>query len=201
MHPTIFVHPLPPNEVANLQKAYRSPRSAWSRTLIQVALLSHHGYPPPTISQIVHMSNDSMQRIIGGYEAKGLSGLVRRPGGRLIIEVFPLTPERIEVAVTRTCDNPVVIDAEEELMKEIVRLWPQAVIRREQPQVPTVSPSPPGGKRGGPAGTPENQRIKIVRGWLRVQGRTHQEVYASSQDISTSTLRRWMRQLREEGKL
>lgn len=201
MQPAIFVHPLSPTGVANLQKAYQSPGSAWSRTRIQIALLSHQGYTPPTIGQVVHISNDTMRRIIAGYEAGGLSGLVRRPGGRLIIEILPLTPERIEVTVTRTCDNPVVIDSEEELLKEIVRLWPQAVIRRAQPKTLPAASSPPGGKRGGPAGTPENQRVKIVKGWLRVQGRVNQEVYAYSQGIAPSTLRRWKRQLGEEGKL
>jgi hypothetical protein len=95
----------------------------------------------------------------------------------------------------------VAIDAEEALLKEIARLWPDAVIRREQPKALAAAYTPPGLKRGGPAGTPEAQRLQIVRGWLSVQGRMNQEVYASSQGIAASTLRRWLRQLRREHKL
>ncbi len=201
MRPAIFVHPLSPTEAVNLQRTYQSPRAAWSRTRIQIASLTHKGYTPPTIGRIVHISNGTMRRIIASYEANGLSGLVRRPGGRLIIEILPVTPERIEVTVTRTCDNPVVIDSEEELLKVIVRLWPGAVIKRAQPMAPAAASYPTRTRRGGPAGTPEARRIQIVRGWLRVQGRMTQEIYASRQGVAASTLRRWRRQLDADGKL
>jgi hypothetical protein len=80
--------------------------------------------------------------------------------------------------------------SEQALLAEIQRIWPEAHTRHAPPA-----------RRGGPAGTPEDQRLQIVRGWLDVQGRMNQEVYAGSQGIAVSTLRRWMRAFQEAHKL
>ncbi|HZQ09219.1 MAG TPA: helix-turn-helix domain-containing protein [Anaerolineae bacterium] len=56
-------------------------------------------------------------------------------------------------------------------------------------------------RRGGPLAPDDTEQLRIVRGWLRVQGRMNQEVYAREQGISPATLRRWMRQLEAQGKL
>jgi hypothetical protein len=200
MRPDVYIHPLSPAKEVNLQKDYRSAYIPWSRTHIQIGCPSSQGCQQ-TIEQLSQISRATMRRITAGYIARGLSRLARHPSGRIIIEIVPVVSGRIQVTVTRTCDTPVAIDSEEALLKEIVRLWPEAVIRREQPKALAAAYTPPSIKRGGPAGTPEHQRIQIVRGWLRVQGRMNQEIYASGQGIAASTLRRWLRQLREEGKL
>lgn len=121
--------------------------------------------------------------------------------GRITIEILPPAREQIQVIVTRTCDNPEVIDLEEAVLRTLALLWPGVVIRRGSYESQTVTPEMIRRKRGGPAGTPADQKMKIVRGWLRVQGRVNQEIYARGQGVAPSTLRRWMRQLRHEGKL
>ncbi|HZQ07351.1 MAG TPA: hypothetical protein VFD70_12295 [Anaerolineae bacterium] len=56
-------------------------------------------------------------------------------------------------------------------------------------------------RRGGPLPPSDTEKLRIVHGWLRVQGRMNQEVYARAQGISPATLRRWMRQLEVQRKL
>lgn len=201
MRPDIYVHPLATSKKASLEKDYRSAHIPWSRTRVRIVCPSPPGCPPRTIKQLTELIRDTTQRITAGYTAKGRSRLVRHPSGRIIVELIPVASRRVEVIVTRTCDTPVAIDAEEALLKAIVRLWPEAVVRREPPKALAAAYTPPGTKRGGPIGTPDHQRLQIVRGWLRMQGQMNQEIYASSQGIAASTLRRWLRQLREEDKL
>ncbi len=121
--------------------------------------------------------------------------------GRIMIEILPSIRKQIQVIVTRTCDNPEVVDLEEAVLRELVLLWPGVIIRRGSSETQTVTREMIRRKRGGPAGTPEDQKMKIVRGWLKVQGRINQEIYSRSQGVAPSTLRRWMRQLRQEDKL
>ncbi len=110
-------------------------------------------------------------------------------------------PERIEVAVTRAGDRMAIDEYIDHVLDEIARRWPESVITRVQLGIPAARSDPSGHKRGGPAGTPERQRIEIVREWLDVQGRVNQEVYAQAHGISTATLRRWIHLLRQAGKL
>lgn len=56
-------------------------------------------------------------------------------------------------------------------------------------------------RRGGPEATPEEDRLRIVRGWEDQKGRMLQEVYAATYGIDATTLRRWRRELKNEGKL
>jgi hypothetical protein len=58
-------------------------------------------------------------------------------------------------------------------------------------------------RRGGPEPTPEEDKVKIVKGWREVKGtgKMTQETYALSRWIDPRTLRRWERELEEEGKL
>jgi transposase-like protein len=55
--------------------------------------------------------------------------------------------------------------------------------------------------QGGPRAIADDQKLRIVRGWLQVQGRVNQEIYSQGHGISSATLRRWMRQLEQKGKL
>lgn len=117
------------------------------------------------------------------------------------IEIMLLRSERIEVTIAYANDDRAIMDDVEAVVSKIVKAWPLAVVRIARSETETVSLCPTANKRGGPAGTPENQKQWIVRGWLEVQGRMNQEVYANSKGISSSTLRRWMRELRANGKL
>jgi len=121
--------------------------------------------------------------------------------GRVSIDIVSLDRGGFEVTVTRSSDKPEIIEYAESVLKEIVRLTPKVIIRRVSPTSPLVTFKSASPKRGGPAGTPEDQKMRIAAGWLRVQGRINQAVYADSQGVAPSTLRRWIRQLRQEGKL
>jgi hypothetical protein len=70
-----------------------------------------------------------------------------------------------------------------------------------QSETVTITLQLPAGKRGGPVGTPENQKVDTVKGWLEVRGQMNQELYAQSRGVAPSTLRRWTRELRVKGKL
>ncbi len=111
------------------------------------------------------------------------------------------SPRTIQVTVDRACDEPEIVAYAEALLTEIVRLWPGVVIRSGELEHAFGSRESRKSQRGGPVATPEGQRIQIVRGWFRVQGQVNQEIYAQSQGIAPSTLRRWIRELRDEGKL
>ncbi len=101
------------------------------------------------------------------------------------------------VTVARACNNPAVLKLVDELLDKI-RRDPRVVIKDVEPEVPLHALVR---KRGGPAGTPEGQKIEIVKGWFRVQGRMRAIDYASSRGISPATLRRWIRELIDDGKL
>jgi len=117
------------------------------------------------------------------------------------IEIVPLARGGLGVTVTRARDDPAVMNLIEAVLRQIAQGWPVVVMKTAQPETITVSLQPPVGKRGGPASTPEDQKIEIVKGWLEVRGRMNQEVYAHSRGVAASTLRRWMHELREAGKL
>lgn len=58
------------------------------------------------------------------------------------------------------------------------------------------------GKRlGGPIPTPEEERINIVKNWHKERGRVPQWSFCQRVGISTSTLRRWEKELERQGKL
>ena len=117
------------------------------------------------------------------------------------IEVTPLPGKRIEVTIVYASDDRAIIDGVQAVVSKIVKAWPRAGVRIVRSETESTSLCPTAGKHGGPAGTPENQKQWIVKGWLEIQGRMNQEVYANSNGISSSTLRRWMRELRANGKL
>lgn len=56
-------------------------------------------------------------------------------------------------------------------------------------------------RRGGPTPTPEKDKVKIVQGWRKAKGKVTQDAYADGQWITARTLRKWERELEEEGKL
>ena len=56
-------------------------------------------------------------------------------------------------------------------------------------------------RQAGPKALPERDRLRIVRGWRQVKGRVLQRDYAEGQWVSPRILRRWERELEEQGKL
>jgi hypothetical protein len=139
-----------------------------------------------------------IREFAGGNVKKGRAVLPRF--GRVLIEIVPHSPAGLEASVTRTCDKPEIVGLAEALVNELVRLSPGIVITRGPMETKTVT-SKSIGRRGGPIATPEDQKLKVVKGWLRAQGRLNQEIYAQSRGIAPSTLRRWIHQLRQAGKL
>ena len=129
------------------------------------------------------------------------TGKKESKAAQIVIDKMLSRPERIAVEVTRAGDKAGIDEYIEQALNEIARRWPETVITRVQLKASTVMSGPSGCKRGGPAGTPEHQRIKIAREWLEVQGRVNQQVYAQTHGISAATLRRWIRQLRQTDKL
>ncbi len=117
------------------------------------------------------------------------------------MSIVSVAPVFIEVIVTHTGDDLSFMSCIDMLLKEIVKCWPVVHVKVSQSLTDQLAPDRTPGKRGGPIGTPKPQQIEIVRGWLAVQGHMNQEVYAQSRGVAASTLRRWMRELRVEGKL
>ncbi len=82
------------------------------------------------------------------------------------------------------------------------------VLNQINPQNPPAGAAAPGTakgneskrRRGGPLGTPEEKKLEIVREWHEVQGDTSQEIFCNSRGISSSTLRRWEKELKAQGK-
>jgi hypothetical protein len=50
-------------------------------------------------------------------------------------------------------------------------------------------------RRGGPIPKSDSKKWEIIKGWLEVKGDMTQESYCMSKAISSSTLRKWMRQM------
>lgn len=121
-----------------------------------------------------------------------------RPSGQVRIEIASSDPDSIQVTVARSCNNPVILELVDEILNEIYLRRPKVVVKNAEPDAPL---GPTSQKRGGPAGMPDEKRIEIVQGWFKVQGRMKQVLYANSQGISPATLRRWIREMRETGKL
>ena len=119
-------------------------------------------------------------------------GSRQRISGRALLELRLLPSEELQVRVLRLCENP--------RMQDLVE-WTVGQLRVHAPTVRVLPADPPRPKRGGPAGTPEDKKISIAKGWLKGQGHINQEVYARTEGISPATLRRWMRELRETGEL
>ncbi len=117
------------------------------------------------------------------------------------IEIVPYASGGMEVMVTWVHDDPAVMNYLKAVLEEIAQGRPVVVMRTARPETVTIAVQLPVGKRGGPAGTPEDQKMEIVKGWLEVRGRMNQEVYARSRGVASSTLRRWMQELREASKL
>lgn len=117
------------------------------------------------------------------------------------IEIVSLAPERVEVTVTHADDDPLLMSCTDLILREIAECWPIVHVKISQSSTEERTQDRAHSKRGGPIGTPVSQRLEIVRGWLAIQGQINQEVYAQSRGVAASTLRRWMRELRAEGKL
>lgn len=126
------------------------------------------------------------------------SGHATRPSGRVRIDITSSGPDSIQVLVARSCNNPAILELVDEILDEIFVRRPKVLVKNVEPGVPFSATSQ---KRGGPAGMPDEKRIEIVQGWFKVQGRMKQVLYANSQGISPATLRRWVREMREAGKL
>ena len=123
------------------------------------------------------------------------------PNTWIKIEIVSVMPERVEVTVTQTGDDPLLTSCIDIMLKAIAKCWPTVQVRIGQSSTEQPTQYHAHGKRGGPIGTPEPRRLEIVRGWLAAQGQMNQEVYAQSRGVATSTLRRWMHELRAVGKL
>jgi hypothetical protein len=105
------------------------------------------------------------------------------------------------VTVTRARDDPAVMNYIEAVLQQIARGWPVVVKQTVRSKTVTITLQLPAGKRGGPIGTPDDQKVDTIKGWLEVRGQMNQEVYAQSRGVAPSTLRRWIRELRTKGKL
>jgi len=117
------------------------------------------------------------------------------------IEIVTVAPEQVEVTVIHRDGDPLLLRCVDRLVQEIARCRPLAPVKIDQPVSESAPPSRTNGRRGGPSGTPKTQQLEIVQGWLAIQGRMNQEVYAQSRGVAASTLRRWLRDFRVEGKL
>lgn len=119
----------------------------------------------------------------------------------IMIEVVLNASEHVQVTVTYA-GNPTLIYHLKELTRELAHHLPRVELSMiVKPANTLVTAALNSRKRGGPIGTPQDKKIKIVRGWQQLQGRMNQEIYAGSQGIAPSTLRRWTHELQEDGKL
>jgi len=73
--PKIFVRPLSPAEVRELEELYRKTQGADTRTHCHIVLLSHEGKSVPQIAAIVRLGRDAVVRCIRRYEVEGIEGL------------------------------------------------------------------------------------------------------------------------------
>lgn len=121
-----------------------------------------------------------------------------RPSGRVRIDITSSGPDSIQVTVARSCNNPMTLELVDEILDEIFLRRPKVVVKNVEPDTPLSAVSQ---KRGGPAGMPDEKRKEIIQGWFKVQGRMKQVQYANSRGISPATLRRWIREMRDTGKL
>lgn len=122
----------------------------------------------------------------------------RRPSGQVRIEITLSDPDSIQVTIARSCNNPMILELVDEILNEIFLRRPKVVVKNAESDAPLGATSQ---KRGGPAGMPDEKRMEIVQGWFKVQGRMKQVLYADSRGISAATLRRWIREMRDTGKL
>lgn len=120
--------------------------------------------------------------------------LSEKPTGRVTIELVFLASQQTQVTVTQWCDKPLMVETVETMLAA-VRHAPHVVVSQFDPEILRQR------HRGGPRAPSDDEKLRIVKGWLVAQGYTNQEVYAREQGISTATLRRWMRQLEQEAKL
>lgn len=114
--------------------------------------------------------------------------------GRATIELVLLPSQQVQVTVTRWCDRRVMIETVMQMV-DAIRHSPQVIVNPFEPEKLRKR------RRGGPAPMPEQDKLRIVQAWLRLQGHMTEDVYAREQGISSATLRRWKRQLELEGKL
>jgi hypothetical protein len=56
-------------------------------------------------------------------------------------------------------------------------------------------------RRGGPRPTSDEEKLKIVTEWLRVEGDELQEIFCHRKSIGVSTLRQWINDLKARGML
>jgi hypothetical protein len=117
------------------------------------------------------------------------------------IEIIAVVSQQVDIIVTQMDDASLPTSCIDALLQEIAKCWSLTPVKVELSLINQSTRPGPNGKRGGPLGTPKPQQMEIVKGWLALQGRMNQEVYAQSRGIGVSTLRRWMREFRVEGKL
>lgn len=122
------------------------------------------------------------------------SRLPKLTRGRANIELVFLPSQQVQVSVIHWCDTPIMIETVMTLLDSI-RASPHVMLSPFDPEALAKR------RRGGPIPTPDEDKVRIIRDWLGVQGHTKEEVFAHEQGISSATLRRWKRQLELQGKL
>lgn len=117
--------------------------------------------------------------------------------GQVVVDVVPLGNNASRVVVAYD-PNPCMLERMKQLRSQMrdELTQPQADTVEEGVGV-TEEPAP--FRRGGPLGPSDDEKLRLVSGWLRVQGRQTQEVYAQLQGRSASTLRRYIRDLKAKG--
>lgn len=125
----------------------------------------------------------------------GAARLPIKSPGRATLELVHLPSGHVQVTVTRWCDKPIMV-ATVQTMLDSIQNAPEVVVA-------PFDPAELLRKRhgGGPLPPSDTEKLRIVRGWLRLQGRINQDVYTRGQGISPATLRRWRHQLEVQGKL
>lgn len=121
-----------------------------------------------------------------------------RRAGRVTLTISAQPSGGILLTVARACSNPKVLKLADEVIAHTRQQVADTVVKEVEPEVPFSALTR---KRGGPKGRPETQRIEIVKGWFKVQGKMKAVDYAHSRGISAATLRRWVRELLDTGKL
>lgn len=115
--------------------------------------------------------------------------------GRATIELVMLPSGEAQVRVMRWCDKPTMVETVTAMLTAVEHL-PHVVVTPFDPDELLRKRH-----KGGPIPPSDTEKLRIVREWLKVQGQMNQKVFARQHSISPATLRRWMRQLEEQGRL
>jgi DNA-binding transcriptional MerR regulator len=86
-------------------------------------------------------------------------------------------------------------EREEDYREEIRQLRRRLAELEPEPASAALGTTSKAEKRGGPIGTPEAEKRKIVGDWLAQKGNVRQKDFARGKGISDRTLRRWVKEL------